>query len=830
MHRPFCICFLLAIVAGLATSTIDTKAKVMALRDALDSVLNDNEQQFEARADSPVACTFHACTAEILGCAKLEVDERGCKLCKCADEGVVIEQPTPCTYHSCTAEMLKCAGSLAKDENGCEKCECAAFDEDFGVELPAEPLAESTVDKGRCMLKPDAGPCRGKHQRYYFDRSANSCQKFIYGGCHGNNNNFQTLEECNEVCSKRKRSQEPSKEIACPYHDCTAEKLGCLGELAKNENGCPLCKCKDEGVVIEQPTPCTYHSCTAEMLKCAGSLVKDENGCEKCECAAFDEDFGVELPAEPLAESTVDKGRCMLKPDAGPCRGKHQRYYFDRSANSCQKFIYGGCHGNNNNFQTLEECNEVCSKRKRSQEPSKEIACPYHDCTAEKLGCLGELAKNENGCPLCKCKDEGVVIEQPTPCTYHSCTAEMLKCAGSLAKDENGCEKCECAAFDEDFGVELPAEPLAESTVDKGRCMLKPDAGPCRGKHQRYYFDRSANSCQKFIYGGCHGNNNNFQTYEECNVACVKGTVKAQEPQDPVPCLLHGCTAKILNCPGELALNENGCELCECAGIVVEQPTACQYHACTAKMLGCSGSLAKDEKGCELCACADLDQAFGVPFPEKKATAETNIDKGTCMLSPQKGPCRGKHIRYYFDRSMNVCQKFNYGGCHGNGNNFETYEDCVAACKIKDVKPYAPEPPVENLVPCPYHACTAEMLGCTFGLAKNDNECELCKCEGEGDVIVEPEFPCPYHSCTAEMLGCSGELAKNENGCKLCECADEVVEEPLVPCPAHVCTAEMLGCVSGLVKNENGCELCECEDIEVARRELELALKKLGVE
>ena len=33
----------------------------------------------------------------------------------------------------------------------------------------------------------------------------------------------------------------------------------------------------------------------------------------------------------------------------------------------------------------------------------------------------------------------------------------------------------------------------------------------------------------------------------------------------PIPCPLHSCTKKLLNCPGELAQNENGCDLCECA-------------------------------------------------------------------------------------------------------------------------------------------------------------------------------------------------------------------------------------------------------------------------
>ena len=34
------------------------------------------------------------------------------------------------------------------------------------------------------------------------------------------------------------------------------------------------------------------------------------------------------------------------------------------------------------------------------------------------------------------------------------------------------------------------------------------------------------------------------------------------------------------------------------------------------------------------------------------------------------------------------------------------------------------------------HSCTATMLGCTGGLATNENGCELCKCEGICRVCV----------------------------------------------------------------------------------------------
>ena len=51
-----------------------------------------------------------------------------------------------------------------------------------------------------CSLPPETGPCRGYFPRYYYDGASQSCEIFIYGGCDGNPNNFQSLPECLSVC------------------------------------------------------------------------------------------------------------------------------------------------------------------------------------------------------------------------------------------------------------------------------------------------------------------------------------------------------------------------------------------------------------------------------------------------------------------------------------------------------------------------------------------------------------------------------------------------------------------------------------------------------
>ncbi|XP_064481072.1 kunitz-type serine protease inhibitor bitisilin-2-like [Ornithodoros turicata] len=53
-----------------------------------------------------------------------------------------------------------------------------------------------------------------------------------------------------------------------------------------------------------------------------------------------------------------------------------------------------------------------------------------------------------------------------------------------------------------------------------------------------------------------------------------------------------------------------------------------------------------------------------------------------CYEGPAKGPCMGYFPRYYYDSATSTCKIFIYGGCQGNGNNFERLDDCKRACGV----------------------------------------------------------------------------------------------------------------------------------------------------
>uniref|UniRef100_A0AAQ5YDC9 Amyloid beta (A4) precursor-like protein 2 n=1 Tax=Amphiprion ocellaris TaxID=80972 RepID=A0AAQ5YDC9_AMPOC len=55
----------------------------------------------------------------------------------------------------------------------------------------------------------------------------------------------------------------------------------------------------------------------------------------------------------------------------------------------------------------------------------------------------------------------------------------------------------------------------------KAVCTLEAETGPCRASMPRWHFDMSQRKCVRFVYGGCAGNRNNFDSEEYCMALCV---------------------------------------------------------------------------------------------------------------------------------------------------------------------------------------------------------------------------------------------------------------------------------------------------------------------
>ena len=213
------------------------------------------------------------------------------------------------------------------------------------------PVVEFKIEY--CGLPQDHGPCRNNDIMWWYDRRNGVCKEFYYGGCDGNNNRFVSRRDCEmkcwnsqDICKLKKIRGPCSGKFVQWYYDPESDQClpfsysGCCGNanrFSQKESCETQCKINHGSPVIPFPTP-------------------------------------TERENRQATDST-----CVAPVDPGSCRAYLSQYYYDVNENICRTFIYTGCGGNSNRFESMSQCESRCVASRGDDKPltvaEKEVVC-----------------------------------------------------------------------------------------------------------------------------------------------------------------------------------------------------------------------------------------------------------------------------------------------------------------------------------------------------------------------------------------------------------------------------------------------------------------------
>ncbi|XP_077481992.1 WAP, Kazal, immunoglobulin, Kunitz and NTR domain-containing protein 2 [Stigmatopora argus] len=162
---------------------------------------------------------------------------------------------------------------------------------------------------GPCELPSLQGPCKAYEPRWAYSSILRQCQSFIYGGCGGNDNNFESKEACEEVC---------------PY----PKNLNC--KTCKPRGKIVTSFCRSDFVILGHMTGLVEEKESGHALVTVEEILKDEKmglrffGKEPLEVNFINMDWSCPCPNISGAASedqviimgNVSDGMAVLQPDS----------------------------------------------------------------------------------------------------------------------------------------------------------------------------------------------------------------------------------------------------------------------------------------------------------------------------------------------------------------------------------------------------------------------------------------------------------------------------------------------------------------------------------
>ncbi|KAM8836393.1 WAP, Kazal, immunoglobulin, Kunitz and NTR domain-containing protein 2-like [Spinachia spinachia] len=162
---------------------------------------------------------------------------------------------------------------------------------------------------GACGLPSLQGPCKAYEPRWAYSSTLQQCQSFIYGGCDGNDNNFESKDACDETCPYSK------------IHHCKACKP--RGKMVTSF-------CRSDFVVLGRMTELTEEKDSGHALVTVEEILKDEKmglrffGKEPLEVTFLNMDWNCPCPnitgaaaeGQVIIMGNVSDGMAVLQPES----------------------------------------------------------------------------------------------------------------------------------------------------------------------------------------------------------------------------------------------------------------------------------------------------------------------------------------------------------------------------------------------------------------------------------------------------------------------------------------------------------------------------------
>ncbi|XP_035222092.1 papilin-like [Stegodyphus dumicola] len=369
-----------------------------------------------------------------------------------------------------------------------------------------------------------------------------------------------------------------------------------------------------------------------------------------------------------LATSAValsPRDPCKLPRVKGKCRDSLKRYYFHYKKSKCVKFFYSGCGGNANNFRTKQECKKTCY--------------------------LG------SGDPCTLPKDKGPCKARIPRWYYNGKKCKRFIYGGCGANGNNFETKKECKRACSKGKQQLPA--LAAKTALTPSGMKSNWASKTETGNTFYAASSLCHTSSAVLWRASLS-----ATYDQMfSVGTDLETVKARtaieypmyraRPEHDVEyVVLHYLVGKWFLHPLKVMMKQMMLAVVLLATVNVSLSYITAHGPCQlARVKGkCKGFFKRYYFEYETFKCESFfyggcggnannfetkEQCMKTCYPLFLAEIED-----PCELLPEKGPCPSKVERYYYNGKS--CEKFIYGGCGGNTNNFKTKEDCMKLCPL----------------------------------------------------------------------------------------------------------------------------------------------------